>query len=211
SVAGFAQVHIEPHCEDGGLSIGAATYLYHHLLDKPRRFADGPTSRYAMLGPRHDTARKLEKLKSQVNDLSIVCSRDWHAEAAQRIGRNEVIGVVEGRSETGPRALGHRSILAHPGFLSNWARVNAIKGREEWRPLAPVIPQHRLRDWFADGPDTSPFMLFTYTCRRERREQIPAVVPVDGTSRVQTVTAGGGSLFRVLEYFEQATGLPVLS
>src|SRR5262249_27529705 len=96
SETGFAQVHIKLHCYDAGLSMGAAPYLYHHLLDKPRRFADGPTSLYAMLGPRHDTARELEELKSQVNDLTIVCFRNWHAEAAQRLARNEVIAVFEG-------------------------------------------------------------------------------------------------------------------
>jgi carbamoyltransferase len=122
-------------------------------------------------------------------------------------------GVVAwfcGRSEFGPRALGHRSLLAHPGHPRNVDRLNAVKGREQFRPVAPVVLLDRAAE-ILDGPLPSPFMLFVHDVRPEWRERIPAVVHVDGTARAQTVDpAAEPALADLLRAFEARTGLPVL-
>src|SRR5205814_5889537 len=110
----------------------------------------------------------------------------------------------------GPRALGHRSLLANPGRAENLERLNDIKGREQFRPVAPMVLAERAADIF-DGPLPSPYMLFTHRVRPEWRDRIPAVVHVDGTARIQTVDRADEPLVaRLLEAFERRTGLPVL-
>src|SRR5690606_30658182 len=116
----------------------------------------------------------------------------------------------QGRAEYGPRALGHRSLLAHPGRSGNLERLNDIKGREQFRPVAPMVLAERAAEIF-DGPLPSPYMLFVHDVRPQWRERIPAVVHVDGTARIQTVDAAAEPLVaRMLARFEQLTGLPVV-
>ncbi|HYG86569.1 MAG TPA: carbamoyltransferase C-terminal domain-containing protein, partial [Azospirillum sp.] len=106
-----------------------------------------------------------------------------------------------------PRALGHRSLLANPGFADNWARVNHIKGRELWRPFAPAVLEEDAADWFEGAPLPSPYMLFTALVRGDR---LPAITHVDGSARIQTVGAMNGEFRRVLESFRARSGLPVV-
>jgi len=207
--SGFSSVFVEPHCEDGGIALGAAQYVYHALLNNMRHVDDAARlSAYAMMGPRHDVLAELAAASHA--GLTVTPLEDWTADAARMLAEDKIIGLFQGRSENGPRALGHRSILANPSQGANWARVNEVKGREAWRPFAPAILSHRLRGWFTRGPDASPFMLFTYTCPDEKRALIPAVIHADGTSRVQTVAREDGALFSILEQFEALTGLPLV-
>src|SRR2546423_1157689 len=97
-----------------------------------------------------------------------------------------IVAWYQGRSEYGPRALGHRSLLAHPGDPDTTARMNDVKGREQFRPIAPMVRAERAAEIF-DGVLPSPYMLFVHTVRPQWRDRIPAVVHVDGTARVQTV------------------------
>ncbi|MEE8463404.1 MAG: carbamoyltransferase C-terminal domain-containing protein, partial [Gammaproteobacteria bacterium] len=115
--------------------------------------------------------------------------------------------LYEGRSEMGPRALCHRSVLANPTDHGNWARVNGIKGREAWRPFAPVVIEEKMQDWFAGCPTHSPYMLFT---ARVRSRRLPAITHVDGSSRIQTVSAETGAIYQILREFDALTGIPVL-
>jgi carbamoyltransferase len=121
-----------------------------------------------------------------------------------------VVGWVQGRMEFGPRALCHRSILADPRSRSMLDRVNELKGREKWRPLAPVVPAERAGDYFElDGE--SPFMLFATKVRPLARKCAPAIVHVDGSARPQTVReAQDPRMYRLLHAFERRSGLPVL-
>lgn len=209
--SGFANVFIEPHCEDSGISLGAAHYLHACVLGLPvRKAASARTSASAMLGQRQQPLRRAREIARSTPDVMLTSIADWPQDVARRLAEDQVVAIFQGRSEAGPRALGHRSILANPSRLENWQRVNTIKGREHWRPFAPAMLAHRLRDWFADGPETSPFMLFTYDCIAEQRARIPAVIHHDGTSRVQTVTAEDGALFAIIEAFERLTGLPLV-
>ncbi len=116
----------------------------------------------------------------------------------------------QGRSEYGPRALGHRSLLAHPGHAANLERLNDVKGREQFRPVAPMVLAERAAQIF-DGPTPSPYMLFVHRVAAEWRDRIPAVVHVDGTARIQTVDRAQEPLVaEMLAAFERRTGLPVV-
>jgi len=132
-------------------------------------------------------------------------------EVAACLAANGVVAWFQGRSEYGPRALGHRSLLAHPGHPANLERLNDVKGREQFRPVAPMVREERAAEIFGRGPLPSPYMLFVHDVAPQWRDRIPAVVHVDGTARVQTVAAGDEPLVaRVLERFEARTGLPVV-
>src|SRR5213079_2418994 len=133
------------------------------------------------------------------------------AEAARVLAGNGVVAWFQGRSEYGPRALGHRSLLAHPGHEANLERLNDVKGREQFRPVAPMVLAERAGEIFSRGPLPSPYMLFVHDVADAWRDRIPAVVHVDGTARVQTVDPGRQPLLAsLLTAFEQRTGLPVL-
>ncbi|MEU4711140.1 carbamoyltransferase C-terminal domain-containing protein [Nocardia salmonicida] len=120
-----------------------------------------------------------------------------------------MVGVASGRAEFGPRALGNRSILADPRPTNMQERVNAIKGREPFRPFAPVVRQERAAEFFSMPVSESPYMQFTSTCRAP--DYLPAVTHVDGTSRVQTVTVDQHpGLYELLSRWEEATGCAVL-
>jgi carbamoyltransferase len=122
-----------------------------------------------------------------------------------------VVAWFQGRSEFGPRALGHRSLLAHPGHAGNVERMNDVKGREQFRPIAPMVLLERAKDLFDGGPIPSPFMLFTHRVRPGWHERVPAVVHVDGTARIQTVARDDEPLLhRMISAFETRTGLPVV-
>jgi carbamoyltransferase len=130
---------------------------------------------------------------------------------AECLAGNGVVSLFQGRSEYGPRALGRRSLLAHPGHESNLERLNDVKGREQFRPVAPMVLADRAARIFSRGPLPSPYMLFVHDVAKEWRDRIPAVVHVDGTARVQTVDARTEPLVgRILEAFERRTGLPVM-
>jgi carbamoyltransferase len=129
---------------------------------------------------------------------------------AEVIADDGIVAWFQGRSEFGPRALGHRSLLANPGRQENLARLNDVKGREHFRPIAPMVRAERAADIF-DGPLPSPYMLFTHDVRPEWRDRIPAVVHVDGSARIQTVDRKQEPLVAdMLAAFERRTQLPVV-
>jgi carbamoyltransferase len=129
---------------------------------------------------------------------------------AEVLADNGVVAWFQGRSEFGPRALGHRSLLADPRRPENLEKLNDIKGREQFRPVAPMVLAERAAEIF-EGPLPSPYMLFTHDVRPEWRDRIPAVVHVDGSARIQTVDREAEPLVaRMLERFEALTGVPVV-
>jgi carbamoyltransferase len=135
---------------------------------------------------------------------------DLPAAVADILASNGVVAWFQGRSEFGPRALGHRSLLANPARADNLSRLNDIKGREQFRPIAPMVLEERAEEIFA-GRLPSPYMLFTHRVSEEWRERIPAVVHVDGSARIQTVNREEEPVVaRLLAAFEARTGLPVV-
>jgi carbamoyltransferase len=129
---------------------------------------------------------------------------------AEVIAADGVVAWFQGRSEYGPRALGHRSLLANPRDAATIDRLNAVKGRESFRPVAPMILEERAAEVF-EGPVPSPFMLFTHRVRPGWAPRIPAALHVDGTARIQTVDRDAEPLVaRMLEAVDRRTGAPVV-
>jgi carbamoyltransferase len=198
----FDEVWVQPAAGDSGTALGAALRLAHELGDDVRPMAGADLGRS---WSDDELARRLDTAK-------IAYERpDDVAEAiAEVLADDGVVAWFQGASEYGPRALGHRSLLADPRRADNIERLNDVKGREQFRPVAPMVLEERAADLF-DGPLPSPYMLFTHRVRPEWLERIPAVVHVDGTARIQTVSASRDPLMaRTLQAFEARTGVPVV-
>ena len=177
----FDRVWIMPNPGDAGSSLGAAALVYGGRLS----WCD------SYLG--HDIAGSYP-----VKDI------------LSELATNKIVGVASGRAEFGPRALGNRSLLADPRGPEIKDRVNEIKRRQKFRPFAPVILEEAVHDYF-DMPvnwDTSPYMQVVATCKHPT--DFPAIVHVDGTSRVQTVPADGSGIRELLEQWYVWTGCPML-
>ena len=203
----FRQTWIQPAAGDEGLAIGAALHTYHAVLKQPRR----SVMKDAFLGPEFSDARiesDLRKAKLPYRKLKREPLLDT---VAQQIAAGDIVGWFQGRMEWGPRALGNRSILAHPGLPGMKDILNTrIKQREWFRPFAPSILEERQRDYFEhDHP--SPYMLHVYKIRREKRAQLSAVNHVDDTGRLQSVSRDENPLYHeLIRAFEGKTGIPVV-
>jgi carbamoyltransferase len=129
---------------------------------------------------------------------------------AEALANDRIVGWFQGRMEFGPRALGARSILASPCSVAMQQRLNELKDREDFRPVAPVVTEEAVGDWF-EGGSRSPFMLFTFPVRAQLRDRIPSACHVDGSARVQTVTREQNAPYHdLLDAFARRTGVPVL-
>lgn len=204
---GFPRVFVEPNCDDGGLSIGAALWVYHALLGgKLRR--EEPFGAAEVYGEGYSTRRILEAVLAYGRGLQVKACSEPPRAAAEDLAAGRVVAWFEGGAEMGPRALGHRSVLADPRPQVLSRRVNEVKGRELWRPLAPAVLEECAATYFGlpDGSN-SPFMLFTADVLDPT---LAAVTHVDGSARVQTVTPENGHFHSLLQAFERLTGVPVL-
>ncbi len=198
----FERIWVQPAAGDAGTSLGAALYV---AAQNGERITP---MRTAALGRAWDT----DALRAQLDvaNLRYEAPRDLAEAVAAVLADNGLVAWFQGRSEFGPRALGHRSLLAHPGYSENLRRLNDVKGREQFRPVAPMVLADRAAEIFT-GPLPSPYMLFTHGVREAWRARIPTVTHVDGTARVQTVDAAEEPLMAaVLQAFERRTGLPLL-
>jgi carbamoyltransferase len=198
----FERIWVQPAAGDAGTALGAALYIAQRLGDPIT-----PMSTAALGRDWSDAALGAWLTTAAVPFETPVDIADG---VAGVLAANGVVAWFQGRSEYGPRALGHRSLLANPSHPDNLRRMNDIKGREQFRPVAPMVRIERAGAIF-DGPLPSPYMLFTHRVRADWRERIPAVVHVDGTARIQTVDAQDEPLVaRMLAAFERHTGLPVV-
>jgi carbamoyltransferase len=197
----FERVWVQPAAGDAGTALGAALYVAERLGDRIEPFTT------AALGRDWDDDAIAAILDTAA--ISYARPRDLADEVAEIIAADGIVAWVQGRAEWGPRALGHRSLLANPRRAENLARLNDIKGREQFRPVAPMVLLERAAEIFA-GPIPSPYMLFTHEVRPQWRSRIPAVVHVDGTARIQTVDAASEPLMaEVLRALDRRTGVPV--
>lgn len=208
---GFTDLWVQPAAGDAGGALGCALAVWHQYLSRPR-VTDGVRDglRGALLGPRI-TDGEITALEAQHGAVSrrFDDDRALLAEVARRLDAGQVIGWCQGPMEFGPRALGARSILADPRDPAMQSRVNReLKLREGFRPFAPSVPwEHAAR--FFDLRAPSPYMLVTAPVRAGAG--LPAVTHVDGSARVQTVTADTNPRFHaLLEAFGARTGTPVL-
>jgi Predicted carbamoyl transferase, NodU family len=197
----FNDMFIFPAANDAGGPIGAAAYVYEHVLGgkmKRQRLKD------VYLGPEYSD----EEIKK------VVERGGWNAkyigddvnEVVDLIVKGFVVAWYQGRAELGPRALGNRSIIADPRRKDMWDIVNRIKGREWWRPLAPSLLEDDASKYFVD-PVPHHFMILMYKFRPEMCEVVPAVCHVDKTARPQTVTRDQNrTWYELIKAFKDETG-----
>jgi carbamoyltransferase len=203
----FRRTYIQPAAGDEGLALGAALHTYHFVLKQPRRVE----LKHSYLGPEFSDSR----IQSALQSAGLHCRRLEQGalvdEVAEQIAAGNVIGWFQGRMEWGPRALGNRSIVAHPGLPNMKDVLNArIKHREWFRPFAPSILAEYQHEYFEhDHP--SPFMLHVYKIRPEKRKALRAVNHVDDTGRLQTVTREENPVYYdLISAFHRRTGIPVV-
>ncbi|MEU6183473.1 carbamoyltransferase family protein [Streptomyces coeruleorubidus] len=198
----FSRVWVQPAAGDAGTALGGALLLSAGEGDEPE----------PLTGPDLGRDWSDAELGAWLKTAAVPFERppDIAATVARALADNAIVAWFQGRSEYGPRALGHRSLLAHPGYAGNLERLNDVKGREQFRPVAPMVLEDRAAEIF-DGPLPSPYMLFVHDVAPAWRDRIPAVVHVDGTARIQTVDPGREPLVaRMLDEFGRLTGLPVV-
>jgi carbamoyltransferase len=198
----FARVWVQPAAGDAGTALGAA------LAVAARRGEPRVPFTTAALGRGWDDDEIESVLKAAEQPYERPA--DLAETVAEALATGAVVGWFQGRSEYGPRALGHRSLLCDPRRPENLGRMNALKGREEFRPVAPMVLAERAAEIF-DGVQPSPYMLFVHRVDPAWVDRIPAAVHVDGTARIQTVSDADEPLVAaMLRAFERRTGVPVV-
>jgi carbamoyltransferase len=201
----FQRIWVQPAAGDAGTALGAALWI-----DAREGGGDGRSwvMDHAFLGPEYDD----EEIESFLRWTKVPYRRldNIAEETADLLVRDRVIGWFQGRMEFGPRALGARSILASPIHAEMQARLNEIKDREDFRPVAPVVLEEEAGEWF-ENAGQSPFMLFVFDVKPDKADRIPAVRHVDGTARIQTINRGQNPrYYDLLKAFQKRTEVPVL-
>ena len=210
----FEDVFIQPAAGDSGGALGAALYVYHVLLGKPRKFI----MEHAYWGQAYSPQEVKSAIEATGRSYQLIEDPERRAEMmVDDMLAGKVISLSQGRFEWGPRALGNRSILADPRRAEMKNIVNArIKFREPFRPFAPVILEERVSEFYAGIDDPTRafplrYMLMVYPTRDGCGDKIQAVTHEGGTGRIQTVRRETNPLYyRAVELFGQATGVPVL-
>lgn len=220
----FQDVFIQSAAGDAGTSLGAALYVWHSVLRKPRQFI----MEHSCWGPEYPESSIVDALRmalpgfageasasgTRFGDFTVTRYGEEAAlcaETARAISDGEIVGWYQGRSEWGPRALGNRSIVVDPRRAEMKDVLNArIKKREPFRPFAPSILEEATGDYFEESrPD--PFMIKVYQVKPAKRSVIPAVTHVDGSGRLQTVSkAHNPRYWALIKAFERLSGVPVV-
>lgn len=208
----FEKVYVQPAAGDGGLSVGAAYYVWHQTLGQARSFA----MEHAYWGPEFSKEQiRAAAGKSEAARGGYAIAELPEDELANRAARivadGKILGWYQGRAEWGPRALGNRSIVADPRRAEMKEILNQrIKHREIFRPFAPSILAEATAEWF-EKSHASPFMTLAYRVRPEKRDKIPAPTHVDGTGRLQTVTREANPRYwKLIRAFGDLTGVPLV-
>jgi len=204
--SGFNHVFITPPASDCGISIGCAFYGYLNILNQSKKQIDY----LDYLGKNYSDSDIVKALTDNNDKVNFHKSINIFKETAQLISGNKIIGWFQGGSEFGPRALGNRSILADPRNFEMKDKINLlIKKRESFRPFAPSVLEEKAGDFFSVA--ISPFMLLTMSVKNDQRFKIPAVVHVDGTSRIQTVNEQQNSrYYKLIKEFYNITDVPMV-
>lgn len=194
-------IYVEPMSNDSGTALGAAKFLDYMLSEKET--VEKQTHIYYGL----DYKYTVDDLKNESN-VKHVSSLD----VAQLISEKNIVAIYQGKSESGPRALGNRSILYDPRDPNGKEYVNRVKKREWYRPFAGTVLFEHAHDWFnLHGLEESPFMMFAVDVLKDKQEVIPAITHIDGTCRVQTLRKEVNPYYyELINNFYELTGVPIL-
>ncbi len=202
----FRNIWVQPASCDAGTALGAALLVHMDVVPHAQRDC---RMEHALLGPGFSDDEIEHVLKAA--GLPVRRVDDAAEDAAGLIADNKIIGWFQGRMEFGPRALGARSILASPLDADMQAKLNYLKDREDFRPVAPAVVEEEAHVWFRTDGMTSPFMLFVCDVLPEKAHLIPAVRHVDGTARIQTVNRDSNPrYYDLIRAFQRRTGVPVV-
>ena len=208
----FKNVYVHPAAGDAGLAVGAAQFVWHQLLGNPREFV----MEHAYWGPEFSRAEiravvRASRFSESGCTVDELPEEELLRKTAAMIADGKILGWFQGRAEWGPRALGNRSIVADARRPEMKEILNRrIKHREIFRPFAPSILAEKTCEWFEQA-HPSPFMTMAYAVKPEMRDKIPAPTHVDGTGRLQTVTATANPRYwKLIRAFEAQTGVPVV-
>jgi carbamoyltransferase len=201
----FEEIFIQPASHDAGSALGAAYWVYHQILGKPRNY----TMDRVDYGPSYSDDEIEAILRAGL--LRYKKSKNITHDTAKLLSEGKIIGWFQGRAEFGPRALGYRSILADPTRTDMQDHLNLrVKHREDFRPFAPASTIEDYSSYF-DAAAEDFFMTKICKVREEYRERLPAITHIDGTARLQTVRSETNPLFhRLIKEFESLRGLPVI-
>lgn len=205
----FKDAHVGFAASDTGVAIGAAAYVLH----QQKALAPSPITPY--LGPEYtaETMRAALAEKADQIEFRELAEEELLAEVSAQLLDKQIVGWFQGRMESGPRALGNRSILASPHFSDMKDIINAkVKYREPFRPFAGVMVESAAADYFELGKKgTSPYMTFVFDVKPHQRQKVLSALHVDDTSRLQTVNEQQNpKLYRLLQVFGERSGTPCL-
>lgn len=204
----FTDVYVQPVAHDAGTAIGAAYFIWNQQLGNSRSFVIA----HSYFGPDYSN-EEIRKVLEE-NNLKFTEQRDIEKEVAKLVSEGGVVGWFQGKMEMGPRALGNRTLLADPRNPKIRDVLNLkVKHREYFRPFAPSVLVDKADEWFRIPKKSisSDFMLFAYDVFENKRGIIPAVIHVDGTSRIQTVRKETNhQYYKLIQEFEALTGVPMV-
>jgi carbamoyltransferase len=213
----FNRFYVPSSPHDAGISIGCAYAGWHEIAPRCKRINGRKAT--DRLGPNYSRDNSDDCLRN--SSLETNATERWGPDRefrtavtpcaiARLLHEGKIIARCAGRSEFGPRALGGRSLLGSPLISDTKARLNAIKGRQSWRPVAPIVRRERVEDFFR-GPEDSPYMNFVHEVREQYRSDLVALSHPDCSTRAQTLERSDDrDLYEILVAFEQLTGFPIL-
>ncbi len=200
------QIYICPVPYDGGLAIGSSQFIYHQIFRKERvKWNDNCTPYLGTTYSKEDVESALDGNKG------ITCVEAKDKDVIKLLTEQNIISVFGKGSESGRRALGNRSILCDPRSPDMKDLINEkVKHRQWFRPFAPSILRECVKDWFVKDID-SPYMTTVLDWKEEVRDKVPAVVHLNGTARLQTVTENDNKwYYNFIKKFDEETGVPIL-
>ena len=201
------KLYAEPVSNDAGTAMGAAMLFYYSLTQTKEKKVDAPT---LYLGPKRTyTAEQISEICQRPGVVLEDCD---DSKVVELLIDKNIVSIFQGQSENGPRALGNRSILFDPRFKDGKDYVNKVKKREYFRPFAGTILHDYVHDWFdLRGMEDSPSMMYAVNCKPGVEEKIPAIIHVDGTCRIQTVTREQNKhYYDLIKEFKNQTGCPII-
>lgn len=199
-------LYVEPISNDGGTAIGVALWGFYEVSQSLEKL----NGRDMYLGPQYNYSEN--DIHALVQKYDVEVENADYDRVVEILRNKNIVGLFQGRSENGPRALGNRSLLFDPTFKDGKDFVNQVKRREYFRPFAATVMKDHAHDWFdLRGMDESPSMMYAVNCKEGVEEKVPSVIHVDNTCRIQTVTEEQNKHFyNLIKTFNDQTGVPML-